>query len=76
MDHEQHLREMCNEPKPEGKKPLGVVRGQFMKIYEQLQARDRRLSLLPESLKKSIVKTAMPALVSTGMARIGRMEDC
>lgn len=37
-----------------GKEPVGVIRGQFIKIVEQLQARDRRKALLPESLKQSI----------------------
>lgn len=37
-----------------GKDPVGVIRGQFIKIFEQLQARDRRLALLPNALKGQI----------------------
>lgn len=37
-----------------GKEPVGVIRGQFIKIVEQLQARDRRNALLPASVKQSI----------------------
>ncbi len=37
-----------------GKEPVGVVRVQFMKIYEQLQARDRREKLLPPALKEEV----------------------
>lgn len=37
-----------------GKEPVGVVRGQFIKIYEQLAARENRLALFPEKLKTAI----------------------
>lgn len=39
-----------------GEEPVGVVRGQFMKIFEQISARDHRLTLLPQSVKASIEK--------------------
>lgn len=43
-----------------GKEPVGVVRGQFLKIYEQLAARDKRLSLYPAPLKKAVEGVAKP----------------
>lgn len=39
-----------------GKEPVGVIRGQFIKIFEQLQAVDRRHALLPQAVKDSIYK--------------------
>lgn len=36
------LLDMCY-----GKEPVGVLRGQFLKVFEQLQGRDRRAALLP-----------------------------
>lgn len=40
-----------------GKEPVGVVRGQFLKIYEQLAARDARTALLPTKIKAEIEAT-------------------
>jgi hypothetical protein len=37
-----------------GTEPVGVVRGQFMKIFEQLAAREHRAALLPSALKSEI----------------------
>lgn len=37
-----------------GKEPISVVRGQFVKIYEQLQRREHRVGLLPTSVTKAI----------------------
>src|SRR5436190_7628484 len=37
-----------------GKEPVGVVRSQWIKIYKGLQARDRRLALLPPKLTQAI----------------------
>lgn len=45
-----------------GKEPVGVVRGQFMKIAEQLLARDRREALLPPSVKREIAAQRPPAV--------------
>jgi hypothetical protein len=36
------------------KEPLGVIRAQFMRAYEQLVERDQRVALLPEALKTII----------------------
>lgn len=33
-----------------GEEPVGVVRGQFLKVYDQLAARDRRKALLPPAV--------------------------
>jgi hypothetical protein len=45
-------REICLSEEP------GVVRGQFLKMYEQLQERERKEALLPESLKNEIGQLA------------------
>jgi hypothetical protein len=37
-----------------GKEPVGVIRGQFLKIYEQLASRDRRTALLPVAVQQAI----------------------
>ncbi len=37
-----------------GKDPVGVVRGQFMRIFEQLAARQKRMALMPPKLKSQI----------------------
>lgn len=37
-----------------GRDPVGVVRAQFIKIYEQLAAREQRQALLPSALRQSI----------------------
>ena len=44
-----------------GTEPVGVVRGQFMKIVEQLQARDRRDALLSPAVKEAIAANRPPA---------------
>jgi hypothetical protein len=41
-------REICLSEEP------GVVRGQFLKMYQQLQERERKEALLPEGLKRDI----------------------
>ncbi len=47
-----------------GKEPVGVVRAQFTKIFDQLQAREKRLALLPAPLKTAIASLgAMPAAI-------------
>ncbi len=61
-----------------GKDPVGVVRGQFLKIYEQLAARDRRQALLPDSLKREIAeigKQNKPAQLGETVNRIGQMPE-
>lgn len=37
-----------------GDEPISVMRGQFIKVYEQLAARDRRKALYPPAVKKAI----------------------
>src|SRR5258708_3460140 len=57
-----------------GKEPVTVVRAQFVKIYEQLAARNARAALLPPKLKEQIEST--PAQIAHDVAgRIGRMPD-
>lgn len=58
-----------------GKEPLGVVRAQFTKIYEQLAARDRRAALLPAALKKEIAaigQKRLPPAVAKQIEDIGQ----
>lgn len=60
-----------------GKDPVGVVRGQFMKIYEQIQNRENELALLPPALKAQIeAKAPQPIAgsVASLAGKIGRME--
>lgn len=45
-------REICLSEEP------GVLRGQFLKMYQQLQERERKEALLPESLKNEIGQLA------------------
>lgn len=56
-----------------GKEPISVVRGQFLKVYEQLQARDQRQALLPNRLKADIAKIgqANPKIEAT-ILQIGK----
>ena len=57
-----------------GKEPVGVVRGQFLKIYEQLAARERRQLLLPDKVKRQIADTPkkmLPKSVVKAIAKIG-----
>lgn len=37
-----------------GKEPVGVIRGQFLKVFDQLQGRDRRAALLPPTVLDQI----------------------
>lgn len=37
-----------------GKEPVGVIRGQFLKVFGQLAARQRRLALMPPSVAASL----------------------
>src|SRR5262249_4373334 len=37
-----------------GKEPVGVVRGQVLKVYEQLAAREQRTALMPASVRAAI----------------------
>jgi hypothetical protein len=39
-----------------GKEPLSIVRAQFIKIFEQLAGRERRMALMPASLKNDIAR--------------------
>lgn len=43
--------------------PVGVVRAQFLKIYEQLQTRDHRVALLPAAVRREIAAASQAARV-------------
>jgi hypothetical protein len=55
-----------------GKEPVTVVRGQFLKIFEQLTARDRRRALLPAAVVDSIERIGAANKLTN---QIGRMLD-
>jgi hypothetical protein len=57
-----------------GRDPIGVVRGQFMTIFEQLAARDRRQALFPVRLQESIL-ARLPKPVAGALTEIGKMQD-
>lgn len=55
-----------------GTEPTGVIRGQFMKLFEQLAARDRREALLPGSVKSAIASVGVKyAALGAALAQIG-----
>jgi hypothetical protein len=59
-----------------GQDPVSVMRGQFMKIYEQLAARDERLALMPPSVKQAIESVGkepqkLPGKVAKAIESIG-----
>lgn len=59
-----------------GDEPVGVIRGQFLKTFGQLAGRERRLALLPQSLRKSIESNrseAPRALPRAELTGIGEM---
>jgi hypothetical protein len=56
-----------------GKEPVGVLRGQFMKIFEQLSAREKRQSLLPPQVMQAISRNGKTLREMT--ARIGVMPE-
>jgi len=46
-----------------GSEPVGVIRGQFTKIFEQLAARDKRVALIPLPMRQRLeeISAAQPA---------------
>lgn len=59
--------------------PDGVIRAQFMKIFDQLAERDRRVAALPAGVRESIEargnsRPALPA-VSAALAGMGRAVE-
>lgn len=59
-----------------GKEPVGVIRGQFLKVVEQLQVRDRRHAMLPAPVKQAVraigsQRKALPPSVAEAVAKIG-----
>lgn len=61
-----------------GAEPLGVVRAQFMKIFEAVEKRERREAVLPESVKRDVAaiadKQAHPA-VEDARAKVFKAID-
>jgi hypothetical protein len=56
-----------------GQEPIGVLRGQFLKTFEQIAARHKRQALLPQSLRKEIEgRGKLPAPVKHAIADLGK----
>lgn len=63
-----------------GKEPVGVIRGQFMKMFEQLADREKRKSLLPPALAQNIKaigekRKALPPSVGKAIGKIGLADE-
>jgi hypothetical protein len=58
-----------------GKEPVAVVRAQFLKIYEQLAARDRRVALLPASVRQMVEAIGKEKAIGFKLKLIGGMPD-
>ena len=59
-----------------GKEPVGIVRAQFVRMFEQLQARAHRQALLPDGLKRQIAAigqepAALPGPVNALLGCVG-----
>lgn len=53
--------------------PVSVIRGQFLKMFEQIAAREKRAALLPEPVKKAIenIGQQLPSKFTKGIGEIG-----
>ena len=61
-----------------GKEPVGVLRGQFVKFFEGIAARDQRTALLPAKVKQQIATTDRPKNLMAplkAMEQLGAMPD-
>lgn len=60
-----------------GENPVGVIRGQFLAVFEQLQARDRRKALLPPAVLDQIAarREALAAPKKEPAAVVGRLAE-
>ena len=57
-----------------GGDPQGVVRGQFLKVFEQLAGRDRRVALLPPAVRDQIGRHR-ERVNGQAVAIVGRLAD-
>lgn len=57
-----------------GDEPIGVIRAQFSKVFEQLAAREKRLALLPAAVKQ-VIESKRPAGVVKSLVGIGGMPE-
>lgn len=58
-----------------GKEPIGVIRAQFMKCFEQIDAKQKRAALLPASLRQEIEshgRASIPAPVQQVLTDLGK----
>lgn len=62
-----------------GKSPVEVMRGQFLKIFEQIQAGESRKSLLPGAVVRAVEEIGksgrLPAPVQSQVNQIGKIES-
>ena len=56
------------------KSSVSVIRGQFVKIYEQLASRDRRQKLFPKKLVDRIENSRTKEVVGSQLDQIGMMK--
>lgn len=56
-----------------GKDPVGVMRGQFLKCFEQQIEKRRRLALIPAALQREIEQNSatLPTVAHTALGQIG-----
>lgn len=65
------LRELCDANGPDG-----VIRAQFMKIFEQADAREKRVALLPPSVREFLAEKRDSDLLNRAIDGIGKpLED-
>jgi|GEM_PF-5845720 len=59
-----------------GKEPVGVLRGQFLRVFEQLAERERRAALLPRKLHAALEdirdRNVLPFPVRDALDGIGK----
>lgn len=59
--------------------PAGVVRGQFTKLFDQLNEAEKRHALLPANVRQAIdaigQRSTLPAPVAQALPKIGVMDD-
>ena len=57
-----------------GQEPIGVIRGQFLKMFDQITTKHKRLALMPPALQKEIEqqnKGTLPAQAQQAFGQIG-----
>lgn len=58
----------------QGREPIGVIRGQFLRMFEQNVAQFKRLALMPPALQKEIEAkspASLPSVAHNALSQIG-----